>query len=294
LKKYEKLKLKNMKRILFVLTLFVLSNCVLFSQNSLTTESANNNEIELLKSEIQSLKQEIDELSGQQENFTKKVEDVNHANKNFLETFDCAITFLQWFVSIIVIIAGIFIYISGLKGKTGIDEYKKELEDNMKREMERLNDKTAIQIAQILNKNPMAIKEFIESQLREQNLRKDTSICILYKNKHVLENVRLELIEEGFEKIEERMLEEGEILNEVLKSVNEDIVLVADGNNAVLCKMFAENKLKIKSLSRVYFYYGEVDEALFPHDISKPIGYANSIGKISQNIGSLIKMMKKK
>jgi len=291
-----------MKKAIFIFILVFSATAVLFSQDSTAEKNTETSEIVLLKKEVETLKQEIEKLSGNQQQLLQQ-KPVENDLSGFLGIVENSISFLQWFISIVIILGGGFFGFFFFRDRKSLDEYKKDITENTKREMQQIQDKIAIDIARILHKNPMAIKEFIEKQLKEQQRIENTSVCIVYQNKRAMEEVRLELVELGVRTINEKIIKNDNELISILASVNDEIILVADSNSDSLCNLFNKEQEQIKKMikdkkqnneliNKAFFYYGVVPLSFFPNLI-KHQNYANSLGKVSENVTSLINAIDK-
>jgi hypothetical protein len=244
-----------------------------------------------LEKKVENLQAKVTERDALYENHLK---DIQAERNSFVSFIESNINCFKWILSIATaFVLGLLGFFGWKHGKT-MKEYKSELKEDAERELRKARDKAILEISSMIKKDPMVVKSVMDERLKDAELKKKMSICLLYSDEQEKNKVELQLLKFGIENVTEQSFEKvGELSNDKIEKVKENILFIIDSSkdeeksdkkNTQLCFHVGDNKSILNG--RNVFYKGS---GTFPNSSEYTSNFAKTNVTIYQNLLDLMR-----
>jgi hypothetical protein len=266
-----------MKRFLIICILINIS-CIGFAQ-----DTAEQTKIAELENKVEQLEMKMAERDSLYESHLEKIQ---NERQDFVEFIKNNLGFIRWFLIIVSSIFVIFFF----NEKKSIKKYKKEIEEEAKRELRTARDQAILEIASAINKDPMVIKSVMDERVKDAELKKKFSIRLFYSDESKMKSIKLQLEKFGIENIKEELVAPEDLTSQKFQKTQEKIVFIIDFNDKNGIETQLDKELRNFKKNRPCFFYAGKNK--FPKN-NQNITYntCNSEITIYQNLMDLMRYM---
>jgi hypothetical protein len=240
-----------------------------------------------LEKKVENLQTKLSERDDLYESHLNKIQTERNSFVSFIES---NINCFKWILSIATaFVLGLLGFFGWKHGKS-LKEYKAELKEDAERELRKARDKAILEISSLIEKDPRVVKSVIDERLKDAELKKKMSICLIYSDYSKITDLKLQLLKFGIENITELKLKIPAFTVANFKKKLSDIVFIIDHLEEK--KTDIEDQLKeelkeCKDKLPAFFYLGK---NIFPRDNDKIISNAcRTESTIYQNLLDLMR-----
>jgi hypothetical protein len=249
----------------------------------------NNDSIKIveLEKKVETLQTKLSERDALYESHLK---DIQSERNSFVSFIESNINCFKWILSIATaFVLGLLGFFGWKHGKT-MKEYKAELKEDAERELRKARDKAILEISSMIEKDPMVVKSVIDERLKDAELKKKMSICLIYSDASKISTIKMQLLKFGIENITEKKLETSALTVNEFKAISSDILFIIDhleGKKTDIQDQLKKELEGCKEKLPAFFYLGKNN---FPRDNDKIISNAcRTESTIYQNLLDLMR-----